>query len=197
MTAQLEDRPAPGQLEILRLFVNTRDIDEEIELLASASAASEWFRSQDLLGPRQRLDERDHARVISLREALRAMLVAHANNVNDPVAVAGINAEITRVGLWPSFDSTTSAAIQNRATGVDGAIARLLSIGLQAAYEGTWSRLKACPADNCHWAFYDSSKNRSSRWCYMQLCGAKAKRETFRRRHPQPAAPARKNHQSR
>lgn len=192
MVTQLEDRPAPGDLEIVRLFVNTREIEEEIELLPSASAATEWLRSWDLLGSRQRLDRRDHSRLIDLRETLRAMLLAHANQVNDPAAVAAVNVEITRVGLSPSFESATSAAVRSDVSGVDDAIARLLSIGLQAAYEGTWGRLKACPANNCRWAFYDLSKNRSSRWCYMELCGAKAKRETFRRRHPQPAATASK-----
>ena len=112
--------------------------------------------------------------------------MAHTENVEAPEAVDRVNAEIGRVGLRPALENASDAEIQSRGKGVDGAIGRLLSISLQAAYDGTWSRLKACPADNCHWAFYDTSKNRSSRWCHMELCGAKQKRENFRRRHPAP-----------
>jgi predicted RNA-binding Zn ribbon-like protein len=184
MPVQPEDRPAPTELELVRLFVNTCEIDEEIELLPTASASTRWLRSKGLLGSRERLDEADFARLIALREALRAVLVAHAENVEAPEAVARVNAEIGRVGLAPAFEDAHAAEIQGSGKGVDGVIARLLSISLQASYDGTWGRLKACPADHCHWAFYDASKNRSSRWCHMELCGAKQKRENFRRRHP-------------
>jgi predicted RNA-binding Zn ribbon-like protein len=49
--------------------------------------------------------------------------------------------------------------------------------------EGTWSRLKACLADTCQWAFYDQSKNRSAHWCSMAVCGNRAKARAYRNRH--------------
>jgi len=39
MCVGLEDRPAPTELELVRRFVNTREIDEHIELLPTAPAA--------------------------------------------------------------------------------------------------------------------------------------------------------------
>jgi predicted RNA-binding Zn ribbon-like protein len=45
-------------------------------------------------------------------------------------------------------------------------------------------RLGACtPPDGCGWLYYDTSKNRSRRWCSMQTCGnnAKARRHYARR----------------
>ena len=51
------------------------------------------------------------------------------------------------------------------AAGVDGAIARLMAIVAAAVEHGRWERLKACPREECEWAFYDKSKNRSGRWC--------------------------------
>jgi predicted RNA-binding Zn ribbon-like protein len=48
--------------------------------------------------------------------------------------------------------------------------------------DGTWDRLKACAADDCHWAFYDHTRNRSGRWCSMAVCGNRAKVERFRER---------------
>jgi CGNR zinc finger protein/putative stress-induced transcription regulator len=67
--------------------------------------------------------------------------------------------------------------------GVDGAIARLMAIVAVAVEHGDWARLKACPAENCFWAFYDRSKNRSGRWCKMEVCGNVEKARAFRERH--------------
>jgi predicted RNA-binding Zn ribbon-like protein len=49
--------------------------------------------------------------------------------------------------------------------------------------EGTWERLKVCPAHDCLWAFYDSSRNRSGHWCSMKVCGNRAKARSYRERH--------------
>ena len=35
--------------------------------------------------------------------------------------------------------------------------------------------LKVCPADDCQWAFYDQSRNRSAIWCDMEVCGNRHK----------------------
>lgn len=49
---------------------------------------------------------------------------------------------------------------------------------------GELERVKECAGDNCTWLFYDTSKNRSRRWCDMRECGnrAKARRHYARRR---------------
>ena len=66
--------------------------------------------------------------------------------------------------------------------GVDGALARLLAIVAAAVADGSWERLKACPREECEWAFYDKSKNRSGRWCKMESCGNIEKAKAFRER---------------
>ena len=43
--------------------------------------------------------------------------------------------------------------------------------------------VKACPADDCRWAFYDRSRNRSGTWCDMSDCGNRAKARAYRKRH--------------
>jgi predicted RNA-binding Zn ribbon-like protein len=188
VTSELDDRSAPGSLELVRRFVNTLDIDLGIELLPSAAEAAAWLKAEGLLGG-GRLSAAEHARLIALREALRGMLIAHATGVEQSAATAHVNEEVSRLGLRPAFTSSATATVQTtHGSGVEQALARILAIALDSAHAGTWTRLKACPAEDCHWAFYDGSKNRSSRWCYMRLCGAKAKRETFRRRHA-PARP--------
>ncbi len=38
-------------------------------------------------------------------------------------------------------------------------------------------RIKICP--NCHWLYYDESRNRSRRWCDMSVCGNRAKARRY------------------
>ena len=61
---------------------------------------------------------------------------------------------------------------------------RLLGIVARAQADGTWERMKACPWHTCHVAFYDHSRNRSRTWCSMEVCGNRAKAQTYRRRAP-------------
>jgi predicted RNA-binding Zn ribbon-like protein len=66
--------------------------------------------------------------------------------------------------------------------GVDRALTTLVSIAVEASREGTWSRLKACRKESCGWVFYDHSRNRSSNWCSMTICGNRIKTAGYRRR---------------
>jgi predicted RNA-binding Zn ribbon-like protein len=66
---------------------------------------------------------------------------------------------------------------------VRGAIGTLLAEVSAGMADGTWSRMKACRADDCRWAFLDTAKNRSRAWCSMQSCGNRAKANAYRARH--------------
>ena len=66
---------------------------------------------------------------------------------------------------------------------VDVAVGTLLVIAVRAMIDGRWRRLKACPGEHCGWVFYDHSRNNSSRWCSMAVCGGRTKaRSHYRRR---------------
>ncbi|MGZ6979737.1 MAG: CGNR zinc finger domain-containing protein, partial [Acidimicrobiia bacterium] len=41
---------------------------------------------------------------------------------------------------------------------------------------------KACRHDECQWAFYDRSRNRSGQWCVMAVCGNRNKARSYRER---------------
>lgn len=47
------------------------------------------------------------------------------------------------------------------------------------------SRVRRCEGAQCVLLFYDSSKNRSRRWCDMTVCGNRAKAAAHYRRHRQ------------
>jgi predicted RNA-binding Zn ribbon-like protein len=50
---------------------------------------------------------------------------------------------------------------------------------------GDWSRVKVCASADCRWAFLDTSRNRSRRWCSMSGCGNRAKNQAWRDRSNQ------------
>jgi predicted RNA-binding Zn ribbon-like protein len=69
-----------------------------------------------------------------------------------------------------------------QASGIDGALGRVFAVVYGAMVDGSWSRLKACRRDVCHWVYYDRSKNHSSTWCAMSVCGNRTKVRAYRRR---------------
>ena len=41
------------------------------------------------------------------------------------------------------------------------------------------ARVKQCQGDRCGWLFFDATKNKSRRWCEMEVCGNRAKQKRF------------------
>jgi predicted RNA-binding Zn ribbon-like protein len=72
--------------------------------------------------------------------------------------------------------------------GLDAGVATLLAIATRAMIDGCWRRLKSCPGEHCGWAFYDHSRNNSSRWCSMAVCGGRTKARAHYRRQRVRAA---------
>jgi predicted RNA-binding Zn ribbon-like protein len=177
--------PAPGALETVRAFVNTLDIDDGIEQLARPADLGRWLAEHDLLGGAAsvRPTGEDLRHATQLREALRAHLLAHHGQPLDPADVAVLDAAAGRARLTLRFTGDDETVLVPAAGGVDGALGRLLAIVKDAIDDGSWQRLKVCPADNCLWAFYDASRNRSAVWCDMRVCGNRAKVRGYRERH--------------
>jgi predicted RNA-binding Zn ribbon-like protein len=82
---------------------------------------------------------------------------------------AGPSAEQGQPGLRPVQD------------GIRGALSRVLIAVNSAVADDTWRRLKICAADDCLWAFFDTTKNRSRAWCEWG-CGNKVKTRNYRAR---------------
>ena len=45
------------------------------------------------------------------------------------------------------------------------------------------TRVKQCQGEKCGWLFFDATKNKSRRWCEMEVCGNRAKQKRFARTH--------------
>jgi predicted RNA-binding Zn ribbon-like protein len=174
---------APGDLELVRAFVNTLDIEDGVDELADPSALERWFRTHGLLRGRPGVGDEELLAARRLREAIRTLLLGNNGVSVRKEAALVLSRTATRAGLAPIFDLDGNARLEPAASGMDGALGRLLAVVADAMADGTWTRLKACRADDCRWAFYDHARNRSRHWCSMAVCGNRTKARTYRRRH--------------
>jgi predicted RNA-binding Zn ribbon-like protein len=166
-------------------FVNTLDVETGADELASADGLGRWLAARGLAGSPRRppaLTARDRERAVELREALRALMLAH--NGAPPVTEAGAELDrAARAGLLSvRFGEDGAAHLHADGAGFERALARLLVPVAAASADGSWQRVKACRADDCQWAFYDRSRNRSGVWCDMAVCGNRTKVRSFRER---------------
>jgi predicted RNA-binding Zn ribbon-like protein len=174
--------PAPGRLGYAQAFLNTFwDLDGHgDEVWASPQAYGAWLARR---GFEASATAADLERAVELREALRALCLANHDGGHVPAAIATLDriaaAVAPAAGLAPSLEN---GALDATRDGPDAACALVLGIVLIARADGTFTRLKACPHARCGWAFYDISRNRSSQWCSMRICGNRTKSEAFRRR---------------
>jgi predicted RNA-binding Zn ribbon-like protein len=181
-------RPAaPGELRLVQAFVNSVDREERIEEWPTPAHLDRWLSDHGLLtaSPLPRLDDSDLRRAIAMREALRD-LIGWSNGDregNDPAP--RLNAAAGRAGraLIAEATSDGKVAIVAADPGLDGVFARLLAIVARSQVEGTWARMRLCRNPDCRWAFFDASKNRSSVWCDMAMCGSRHKAKAYRARH--------------
>ncbi|GAA4313582.1 CGNR zinc finger domain-containing protein [Streptomyces venetus] len=163
-----ERSPAPGGLALVEALVNTLDIESGADSLDTAEGRARFGITRD--------GEAEQAR--ALRESLRAVLLAHAGHPP--------HREVTPLGdllagtpLVVTVDTTDGSAALTPAD--DRPLpARVAAAVAEALVAGTWTRLKACEAADCHWAYYDRSPAGRGRWCSMQVCGARAKMRRYR-----------------
>lgn len=168
---------APGDLELVRRFVNTLDIEAQSDALASPSDASAWLREQ---GWPVRLGRSELRELVRLREALRDIVSARGTPA-EQAAGRSIDAVALRHPVVVRVTSPTALAPSSKGA-ASAFIERILALVAAARIDGTWDRLKACANDGCRWLFYDHSRNRSRTWCTMDLCGSRAKMRAFRGR---------------
>jgi predicted RNA-binding Zn ribbon-like protein len=176
---------APGELELVRDFVNTLDLELGTDRLATPRGLHGWLVERELIEASDLIDQDDHSRAVEMRESLRALARANCDRAI-PRRVSVVLDQIAMhadVRLHFRADGTQTLAPLGTGTVTTQVLGRILAIVGLAFFEGTWRRLKVCPAEDCQYAFYDHSKNRSGQWCQMAECGNRAKARTFRARH--------------
>jgi len=163
-------------LVVVEQFLNTLDertfnrhgaAHEAADALPTVDAWSTWLEVHDLRGAGVR--QADLETVRALRAGLRAVLLGDLSS-------AEVLAQFP-VRLVLDDSGVRLAA----STGSDGLDAIIETVAVAVA-SGQWARLKLCASDDCHWAFYDTSRSGGGRWCSMEVCGNRHKTRTYRRR---------------
>jgi predicted RNA-binding Zn ribbon-like protein len=110
------------------------------------------------------------------------LLLANNGEGLEPANLRELNRVAGSVCLRVHFDEDGGPTLEPESSGVPAALGRILAAVVRATDERIWGRLKVCTNDACQWAFYDRSKNRSGKWCTMEVCGNRMKARTFRQR---------------
>ena len=171
---------ATGPIGLVQAFVNSVDLEDGPEELATPEALGGWLSGRGLLPPGSLPGEDDLRHAIALREALRGLVGANSGGAVYPVDVATLNEAAAASKLRARFGPDGKARLEPDVRGVTGALGRIVAAAFTAMADDDWTRLKLCSSQTCRWAFFDRSRNHSSRWCTMASCGNRAKARRFR-----------------
>jgi predicted RNA-binding Zn ribbon-like protein len=169
--------------ELVRDFVNTRELLAETELFGSPEELGAWLSSNGIAPEDVRPDAGDLGRAVELREALRRILLLNTGvDVDTAAEFSVLDAVASRARVGLHFSGHESELLPG-AEGTAAALGRIVIAVHGAMADGSWDRLKACRASDCEWAFIDTAKNHSRQWCSMGSCGNREKARAFRQRH--------------
>ncbi|MFG2141652.1 CGNR zinc finger domain-containing protein [Streptomyces sp. NPDC048650] len=184
----MADRTAPDALLLVQDLVNTLDVETGEDALTAEGGPAAFLRARGV--PEAAPEEGESAALLELREALRAVCLAHTarREVGEDTArtldrLLGRAPLVLAVGPDGGAALRPAAALRGTAR-----LTALIAAGIAtAAADGTWTRLKACEAHDCRWVFYDRSPAGRSRWCTMAVCGSRAKMRSYRARRAEPS----------
>ena len=171
---------ATGDLGLVQAFVNTIDMEPGTEDLKDPNTLRDWLVARGLMDATHGVDESDLKHAIGLREAMRSVVGGNSGLRVYPIDLATLNQAASASRLRMKFASDGRARLEPESTGTLGAMGRLVASLYAAMQTPEWGRLKLCGSGTCRWAFFDRSKNHSSRWCTMATCGNRAKARRFR-----------------
>ncbi|MGW7270100.1 CGNR zinc finger domain-containing protein [Streptomyces sp. NPDC054864] len=167
----MNDRaPAPGGLALIQALVNTLDLESGADALQTPEGRAPFG-----LAPGAEV-----AAARELREALRVACLAHAGHgPHAPAPPLGQLLAAAPLLVTVSVEDGSAGLVPAEPSSLTSRVAAAIA---EAVTAGTWARLKACEAGDCHWAYYDRSPAGRSRWCDMGVCGARAKMRAYRAR---------------
>lgn len=177
-TVELPKPDVPGPVAVVRDFVNTTDHETGVDDLATAADLARYLWSAGLCARTARADDADLATAHRLRAGLRRALEANHDGTSTPSP--GLRKALRDLPVRLDW-SPEGAVLEPAGGGIRGGLARIALAAHQCSVEETWWRLKICAADECQWAYYDHSKNRSRQWCDYG-CGNKVKTRAYRAR---------------
>jgi predicted RNA-binding Zn ribbon-like protein len=129
------------------------------------------------------VDARAVVRARALRRVLRELALHNTRGAEPDEALrAEFDALAADARIRFRLGRRGALALEPDDDGVVGALTQLLARVFEAQASGSWPRLKSCPGPHCGWLFYDASRNASSTWCSMSICGNRTKTAAYRER---------------
>ena len=122
-------------------------------------------------------------RLHQLRALLQRVFTERPPATDDLDSLSRLAAAALRhARLRPSRNRKIERAFDARHSGDALLRHRIVTAAVELLTSDLVERIKSCPS--CGWVFLDVSKNRSRRWCSMEMCGGAAKaRAYYRRKH--------------
>jgi predicted RNA-binding Zn ribbon-like protein len=172
--------------------------DTPIERLTSYAALVDFADQSRLVTPEASASLRAWARrepdaasrvlatAVELREALYhlfAAVAAHQPPADADLAI--LNRWWHALELDGSFAWTWAAGAESP----DALLGPVITAAVDLLTSSRRLRVSICEAEDCVWLFYDTSKNRSRRWCDMNQCGNRVKARRFYQRRTEGSPP--------
>lgn len=173
---------APTDLDTVRAFLNTLDVDAGTDALGDGASFAAWLADAGLAPDGVAVDATGLARARDLRAALRELAAANHEASTDPAASHRLSELSAELDVRLRFTPDGGLELAGDGTDADAALAAIVAATAAAMADDRWRRVKLCGSDDCAWAFYDASRNRSGRWCSMAVCGNREKARSFRTR---------------
>ena len=99
--------PPPGGLVAVQELLNSIELDHDVEELRDPSAATAWLRGQGLIAAAEAVDAAGLARLVAVRDGLRALAAVNTGCPLDPdeaAALAALEQAAVEVRLRPVVD---------------------------------------------------------------------------------------------
>ncbi|PRY04532.1 CGNR zinc finger domain-containing protein [Paraburkholderia sp. BL25I1N1] len=177
------NQTAPGELEVVRKFINTWSIPNDTRL--ETDALPELTRMQNRWSEAFPGKARSRTDTLTELQRLRSDLRRACQGTADGDRILNAWFRDAALVLRSRIDEgATRLTVEPRGTGFADYIVATVA---NAIASGEWSRLKTCPG--CQWAFFDHTRNGGKRWCGMtkggpdgRACGTIAKVAAYRAR---------------
>jgi predicted RNA-binding Zn ribbon-like protein len=175
--------PAPAPLDLVQDFVNTEIPDFAQDDIATPEELTAWLRSRSLLDDDELVDAESFVTARALRDVLRRLALRNTfGEAPDRRLRDELERATASVRLRVVLSDAGELALAPEGDAGSRALAAILVRVFDAQASGAWSRMKACRKEGCGWLFYDASRNASSTWCSMSICGNRTKTAEYRRR---------------
>ncbi len=167
--------PAPGNLVLLEGFLNTSHSEMGFDDFGTTDSTESWLRGVGLWTESKKITMAQAQKIIDFRSDLRLWILEKDH-------IQPLNHLATAITFQAEFNSEGDIQFVPTGDACDRVLGALIGMVSQSQQGGTWSRFKCCELPTCGWAYYDSTRSRTKRWCSMKTCGSRHKaREYYKR----------------